>query len=124
MSIEWGRVVVAAVLMEVTLFAIAAPIFMSGHQSLLVYVIPPASLLATYGITLWLGRPLKSRFRAHGVLVGVVGTLLYVAVTAGQPEPWPYLLAHGLKLVGGLMAGVTLRRRAGRAHDVDSALAT
>lgn len=35
-----------------------------------------------------------------------------VVLTHPQPEPWEYLLAHGLKIVGGIMAGVVLARRA------------
>jgi hypothetical protein len=30
---------------------------------------------------------------------------------AGQPEPWQYLVAHGLKVVVGAVAGVVLAQR-------------
>jgi hypothetical protein len=69
-SIQWGRVLLAAFLMELVLFAIG-----------------PAAL------------------------IGVKGTRMYVALTATQPEPWQYLLAHGLKITGGAAAGVELARR-------------
>jgi hypothetical protein len=46
------------------------------------------------------------------VLVGVVAALVYLIVAWGQPEPLLYKIAHGLKLVGGLLGGVLAARRA------------
>jgi putative membrane protein (TIGR04086 family) len=97
--------------MELVLFAIAIPLFVSGAGRVLIYVVPPAALIATFATTVWLGRRIKSKFVLHGVLVGVVGTLMYVALTRAQPEPWQYLLAHGLKVVGGAAGGMVLTRR-------------
>ena len=111
MSIEWGRVLLAAFLMELVLFAIAIPLFLSGAGRVLVYVVPPAALIATFAVTVWLGRRITSKFVLHGVLIGVVGTLMYVALTRAQPEPWQYLVAHALKVVGGAAGGMVLARR-------------
>ena len=108
MSIQWGRVLLAAFLMEVVLFAVAIPLFLSGQGRLLVYVVPPLALVATFAVTLWLGRAIKTNFILHGVLIGVVGTLIYIAITRAQPEPWQYWLAHALKIVGGIGAGMVL----------------
>ena len=113
MSIQWGRVLLAAFLMEVVLFAVAIPLFMGGQGRLLVYVVPPLALVATFVVTLWLGRTIKTNFVVHGVLIGVVGTLIYIAITRAQPEPWQYWLAHALKVVGGAAAGMVLVRRQG-----------
>ena len=111
MSIQWGRVLLAAFLMELVLFAIAIPLYLNGAGRVLVYVVPPAALIATFGITVWLGRGIASRLVLHGVLIGVAGTLMYIALTRGGPEPWQYLLAHALKVVGGAAGGVVLARR-------------
>ena len=111
MSIQWGRVLLAAFLMELVLFAIAVPLFLSGAGRVLVYVVPPAALIATFAITVWLGRRINSKFVLHGVLIGVVGTLMYVGLTRAQPEPWPYWVAHALKVVGGAAGGMVLARR-------------
>ena len=111
MSIQWGRILLVAFVMELVLFAIAIPLFMSGAGRVLVYVVPPAALIATFATTVWLGRRIKSKFVLHGVLIGVVGTLMYVAPTRAQPEPWQYLLAHALKVVGGAAGGMVLTRR-------------
>ena len=111
MSIQWGRVLLAAFLMELVLFAIAVPLFLSGAGRVLVYVVPPAALIATFAITVWLGRRINSKFVLHGALIGVVGTLMYVGLTRAQPEPWPYWVAHALKVVGGAAGGMVLARR-------------
>src|SRR4029077_7329865 len=111
MSIQWGRVLLAAFLMELVLFAIAVPLFLSGAGRVLVYIVPPAALIATFAITVWIGRGIKSNFVLHGVLIGVVGTLMYIGLTRAQPEPWQYWLAHALKVVGGAAAGTLLARR-------------
>jgi hypothetical protein len=111
MSIQWGRVVLAAFLMEVILIAVAVPLFMSGAGRVLVYVIPPAALIATFFITVWIGRGIHSKFVLHGALIGIVGTLMYVALTRAKPEPWPYWAAHTLKIVGGAAGGMVLARR-------------
>jgi hypothetical protein len=101
--------------MEVILIGIAVPLSMWGYGQMLVYVIPPASFLATFVITVWLGRAIASRFVLHGALIGVVGTVMYVALTRGQPEPWQYLAAHVLKVVGGAAGGLVLAQRRGTA---------
>lgn len=97
--------------MELILFAIAVPLFLSGRGRVSLYVVPPAALIATFAFTVWLGRRIKSRFVMHGVLIGVVGTLMYVGLTRGAPEPWQYLVANALKVVGGIAGGMVLARR-------------
>jgi hypothetical protein len=111
MSIQWGRVLLAAFLMEVVLFAIAVPLYLGGEGRVLVYVVPPAAFIATFAITVWIGRGIKSKFVLHGVLIGIVGTLMYVGLTRAQPEPWQYWVAHALKVVGGAAGGMVLARR-------------
>jgi hypothetical protein len=111
MSIQWGRVLLAALLMELVLFAIAVPLFLSGAGRVLVYVVPPVALISTFAITVWLGGKIKTKLVLHGVLIGVVGTLVYVGLTRAQPEPWQYWVAHALKVVGGAAGGMVLARR-------------
>jgi len=59
----------------------------------------------------WLGRKIKTNFVLHGALIGVVGTLVYIAITRAQPEPWQYWVAHALKIVGGAAGGMVLAQR-------------
>lgn len=116
MSIQWGRVLIAAFLMELVLVAIAIPLTLSGESRALNYVVPPASFIATFAVTVWLGRKFASRPVLHGVLIGVAGSLMYVALTRGTPEPWPYLLAHALKIAGGAAGGTVLAGRRASPH--------
>jgi len=111
MSIQWGRVLLAAFLMELVLFAIAVPLNLTGAREVALYVVPPAALIATFAFTMWLGRGIVSKFVLHGVLIGIAGTLMYVALTRGRPEPWQYLVANALKVVGGAAGGMVLTRR-------------
>jgi hypothetical protein len=97
--------------MELVLFAIAVPLNLRGQRQIALYVVPPAAVIATFGITVWLGRGIASKFVLHGVLIGVVGTLMYVGLTRGRPEPWQYLTANGLKVAGGAAGGIFLARR-------------
>lgn len=112
--IQWGRILLAAFLMEVLLIVLAIPLFLLGATATLNYTIPPAALAATFGVTLWIGRGIRSRLILHGVLIGIAGTLMYVLLAFGQPEPWQYILAHGLKIVGGAAGGYVLERRRAR----------
>lgn len=111
MSIQWGRVVLAAFLMELVLFAIAVPLNLSGARRVALYVVPPAALIATFAFTVWLGRTIASKLILHGVLIGIVGTLMYVGLTRARPEPWQYVVANALKIVGGALGGMVLARR-------------
>jgi hypothetical protein len=111
MGIQWGRVLLAGFLMELVLIAMAIPLTLAGAERMLVYVIPPASLLAMFAITVWLGRGFTSRPILQGALIGVAGSLMYVALTRGAAEPWPYILAHGFKIVGGAAGGWVLAER-------------
>jgi hypothetical protein len=108
---NWGRILVAAFLIELVLLAIAIPLNLSGAGRVNLYVIPPAAFLATFAITVWLGRGIKSKFVLHGVLVGIVGTAIYVGLTRAQPEPWQYIGANMLKVIGGAAGGMVLARR-------------
>jgi hypothetical protein len=73
MSIQWGRVLLAAFLMELILFAIAIPLNVIGATRAELYSLPPAAFIATFAVTMWLGRRIKSRPVLHGVLIGLAG---------------------------------------------------
>jgi hypothetical protein len=111
MSIHWGRILLIAFVMELVLLAIVIPLRLSGAGRVVLYVVPPAALIATFAITVWLGQRFTSMYILHGVLIGLVGTFMYVALTRARPEPWQYVLANALKVVGGAAAGVVLARR-------------
>lgn len=74
-------------------FVVVIPVFKIYGQHALLYVAPLASLLMCFLFALWIGRKLDSRFVLHGILVGVVATLLYVSLTLARPEPIANLVA-------------------------------
>jgi hypothetical protein len=111
MSIHWGRILLAAFLMELVLLAIAVPLNMRGERQIALYVIPPAALIVTYVFTIWLGTGIASKLVLHGALIGVAGALMYVALTRARPEPWQYVLANALKIVGGAAGGWIVAHR-------------
>ena len=111
MPIRWGRIFLAAFLMELVLLAIAIPLNMRGERRVALYVIPPAAFIVTFAFTVWLGKGIGSKLVLHGALIGVAGTLMYVALTRAAPEPWQYVLANALKIVGGAAGGWLLAHR-------------
>jgi hypothetical protein len=61
MSIQWGRVLLAAFLMELILFAIAVPLTLIGATRAELYSLPPAAFIATFAVTVWLGAHRRGR---------------------------------------------------------------
>jgi hypothetical protein len=75
-----------------------------------------SSFVSIFLFTLWVARPLESRFITHGLLVALVATSLFLAMwgaTAGSiaQQPILYWVAHALKLAGGIAGGLTAARR-------------
>ena len=128
--IRWGRIVVAAFLAEVSVIAIfflllfgamlAGVPELARPMSTLDYVdAMVSSFVMVFVFTLWVGRRIESGFVLHGILVGAVAMLLFVALNFGLngtlEEPPLYWVAHGLKILGGLTGGLVAERRRHRA---------
>jgi len=107
---HWVRVLIGGFLAETLLILIVIPISMKFGQTPLLYVAPVGSLLTCFLFAWWVGGRIESRFVLHGVLVGVVAALIYVALTRARPEPLAYVVAHVLKLVGGAVGGLLAGR--------------
>jgi len=110
-GIRWGRIVVAGLLAEVALILAIVPAGMKLGDTFLHYTAGPGSFLFCFLAALWVGSKLESRFVLHGILVGVVAALIYIALTKAQPEPIAYIVAHVLKLAGGAAGGLVAQRR-------------
>ena len=89
--IHWVRILVGGFMAEALLIVLVIPIAMKWGQHPLLYVAPVGSLLTCFVV--------------HGLLVGVVAAVIYVALTLARPEPMAYVIAHGLKLLGGTAGG-------------------
>jgi putative membrane protein (TIGR04086 family) len=119
-GIHWLRVLLGGFLAEVAVIAVVIPASLLLGKQVIPYVALLGSLLACFLFAVWVGRRIGSQFILHGILVGVVATLLYVGLTLGRPEPLAYLAAHGLKIIGGAAGGFV----AGRQHGPASAATT
>jgi predicted small integral membrane protein len=109
--VHWIRILIGGFLAEALLILIVIPINMTFGQTPLLYVAPVGSLVTCFPFAMWVGRGVESRFVLHGVLVGVVAMLIYLALTRLQPEPFAYVIAHVLKLLGGAGGGLVAGRR-------------
>jgi hypothetical protein len=110
--LHWVRVTIGGVCAELAVFAIVFPVLHFFGQTAFLASILAASLLMPFLFAIWVDRRVESHFMLHGLLVGVVAALVYVLLAWGQPEPLLYKVAHGLKLVGGILGGVLSAFRA------------
>jgi hypothetical protein len=124
--VHWGRILVAGFLSEVAVFAIffllllvatlAGARDVARPMSTLDYIDAMVSSFAmVFLFTLWVGKRIESGFVLHGALVGVVGillfTMMWVASTPSVAQPPLYVVAHLLKVLGGITGGLVVKRR-------------
>ena len=110
-NMRWGWILLGGFLAELLVFALVIPLsLLAGPQSLL-YSAPPASFVGTLVSGWWVARKARRRPVLHGTLVGLVATVIYIIISRGQPEPLAYIIAHGLKLLGGVAGGYMAARR-------------
>jgi len=123
MKVHWGRVVVAAILFEAALFAITIVLTLFMDIQAFLPFVPAVVFVVGFPFGMWVARKPASGFVLHGVLVGVVATIIYFGLVVGQGisvtevmnmyGPIPFFLANALKILG-CVAGayVAGRRRA------------
>jgi putative membrane protein (TIGR04086 family) len=112
-GIRWGWILLGGFLAELAVFLIVIPLSLLAGQESLLYSAPPASFAATFVFGMLVARKAFERRVLHGTLVGVLAMLIYLGMTFGRPEPFAYLVAHVLKVLGGAAGGfVAMRRRA------------
>jgi hypothetical protein len=110
-GIHWLRILFGGFLAEVSVIALVIPVSLLFGKQTIPSTALLGSLVACFLFALWVARRVDSRFVLHGILVGLVATLIYVALTRGRPEPVAYLVAHGLKIIGGAAGGFVAARR-------------
>jgi hypothetical protein len=114
--VRWWRILIGGVLAEV---AVIAVVLLVGHfygQVGLSYSAPAASFVMCFIAALLVARRLNGGFVLHGVLLGVVATSVYVALTRAHAQPMAYIVAHALKLIGGALGGLVGGRRVNATH--------
>jgi hypothetical protein len=108
--IRWWRIVLAAVVVEVVLLAIAILLNLSatGRAALLALVIP-LCVVGTFIGGWWVARRADGLFVLHGLLLGALAAILYGGLTWKFVLPTPYIIANYLKLLGGTGGGLMAR---------------
>lgn len=127
--IHWKWIVVAGLLAEAAVFAIfflllfvatlAGAPEVARPMSTLDYIdAMVSSFTMVFLFTLWVGKRIESGFVLHGVLIGLFGILVFgiviLASTGSLAQPPLYLVAHVLKVVGGIAGGLVAQRQAAR----------
>ena len=110
-NIRWGWILLGGFLAELAIFVIVIPMSLLAGQESLLYSAPPASFVAAFVFGIWVASKASQRRVLHGALVGVVAMLIYVGVNLGQPEPIAYVIAHALKVLGGVAGGFIAMKR-------------
>ena len=126
MKIHWIRVLVAGFLIEVVLAIVlvggfaAAGVALETISTASAVVIGVGCFLAAFLVVLWFGRRIESHLVLHGFLMGLVATLLYVALVAGSGQmstalaaygPATFVIVNAARLVGAVLGGVACERR-------------
>jgi hypothetical protein len=124
--IQWKRIVLAGLLAEVTVFAIFFLLLLAATLAGVPGIARPmgtldyidamvSSFAAVFLFTVWVGRRIESAFVTHGVLVGAFGILLFSIMwrttTGSLAQPPLYVVAHLLKLLGGIAGGLVAQKR-------------
>jgi hypothetical protein len=112
-TVTWVRVLPAADIVELALFAITALFyFLPAGPPALLYVVPPACLGLPVLFGFLVARKARSHPILHGALVRGVAALIYIALTWGKALPSAHIASEYLKVIGGAMGGLFARRRA------------
>jgi|SRR5579883_2928752 len=110
-QIRWLRVLGIGFLSELAVFAVFVPSTVLLGTVPGMYSAVVASFVMPFLFGMWAARKVDAHQILHGALVGVVGILIYLALTQLQPEPLLYVFAHFLKLAGGAAGGYVVQRR-------------
>ena len=120
-GIRWGRVVGIAFALEAVLFAVLVPIQALLSLTVWFAAVAIGCFVFSYAAGLWTARGVTSRFALHGFLVGVVATLIYLALCALAPGGIPaaaamygmplYVLNNVLRIAGCVLGAAHQERR-------------
>jgi hypothetical protein len=124
--IHWKRIVVAGFLAEATVLAVFFLLLFAATAAGVPEIARPmgtldyidalvSSFAMVFLVTLWVGKRIESGFVLHGVLIGMFGILLFsimwLATTRSLAQPPLYVVAHFLKVLGGIAGGLVAEKR-------------
>jgi hypothetical protein len=85
MKINWVRIVLGALLLEVVLFAVLVPLSLV-NLTLFLVTVPIGCFVLAALVTSWLLRKTPTDLILHGTLVGIVATVMYFGLVFGSPD--------------------------------------
>jgi len=125
--IRWTWVVGAAFLSEVVVIGVFFLLLLAATLAGSPEIAKPMSpldnvdaLVSSFVVVLlfavWVGKRLEADYVLHGALIGVVAallfTVLWIATTPAFAQPFWYVVAHTLKVLGGICGGLLAQKRA------------
>jgi len=128
--IRWKWILVGGLLAEVTVMTIFFLLLLAAMAARVPEIAQPMttldyidamvmSFVSMLVFTIWVGKRIDSAFVLHGVLIGTFGILLFtvmwIGTTGSLAQPALYVVAHGLKIAGGIAGGLIAERRHRRA---------
>ncbi len=109
-GIRWWRILIGAVVVEILLLAIAAPLASTDKgRAILLAMVVPLCLVGAFLGGWWVAIRAHSFFLLHGLLLGALAALLYGALTWKISLPTAYIVANYLKVLAGAGGGLTAR---------------
>lgn len=118
--IQWLLVILSALLIEFVLTLVLVPVqLVFGDQAFLVAV-PVGITVIPFVLTLWISRRVRERVALHGLLIGVVATLVYLglvvsggalASTIETYGVFMFILDNGLRIVATVTGAIVEGRR-------------
>lgn len=113
---RWGRAIAGGFLAEALLMVAVMPGVFLGSEPTVIWTAVIGSGVVTFLAAVWVARRLESHFVLHGAITGLTAMLIYLALMAATgsigAQPVVYWVAHGLKVLGGVLGGGFASRRA------------
>jgi hypothetical protein len=127
MKIQWIRVLLGGFLIEVLLaivliggFAAASVDIAKGVSTASAMIIGFGCFFGAFVVVWWLARGIERHLVLHGLLMGVVATLLYVGMVAGAGQmsaalaaygPATFVIVNAARLLGAVLGAAACERR-------------
>src|SRR5688572_18673849 len=78
--LQWGRIVVGALLLEIALIIVFVPLLMVSPTPLVLNLVVVGCVVFGFVVSWWAVRRVRSRPVFHATLIGVLATLIYLAL--------------------------------------------
>ena len=120
MKIHWARVVIAAFVIEFVLIVTLVPIGQVFGLRVFLITVPIGVFVGTFLLTAWFCRRIQSRLALHGLLVGLVATIIYLGLVIGSGQmsealatygPVLFVVGNGLRILAAVLGAMFSARR-------------